>query len=188
MFEYLKKYWIKSIIFATVVIFFVVLGYDLYSPSVISSEINFYFRAIALAISAALIIFFTKESYEALADGAITSPKGLILGIWVTYLGIFFHIITEEFPEAIVDKIEHIVPLYEHDNSFHWIHHMLHGIIHSQANMVGSFLVILGSFLILLSAQLLNKKSLLWIVPWIAFVIAASYWGFYYIILPYAGL
>jgi hypothetical protein len=192
--DYIKKYWVKSILAVISFVFLVFLGVDIFLVSGIAGEsyldpkINFYLKAALIAVSASVCALFSGKAIEALADGVLTSPKGLVVGIWLASLGVFITALFEELPEAIIIRLEKSTGLVEHDHPLHWIHHYGHQIIDEEINLAGTFLIILGGFLMMISSQMLDKKRVLYI--FLGIIATMVFFGMVYkhFILSYLGV
>jgi len=186
--EYIKKYWVKITLGIITLGFFGFMATDMIFGCCVDPTINFYLRAASVAVATAVIALFSGKAFEAIFDGVITSPKGIVVGVWITYVGILWHTFLEELPEAVFGRLEGAIGLHDHDHPLHWLHHRMYEIINSEGNLIGSFLIILGGFLILISSQMLNRHKVIAIGLWIAFVMlmfGVMYGG---VIAPYFGI
>ena len=187
--DYIKKYWVKSTLIAFSLVFFGWLGIDmLFFNDIIDPIVNYYLRAAAIAISISILVLFSGKAFEALFNGALTSPKGIIVGIWMTYFGILWHNLFEELPEAIIIRLEKGYNLHNHDHPLHWVHHVLRDMSSNEMSLIGAFITILGGFLILISSQMLNKSKVIMISSWIVFAMVIFGIAYRHTILPFFGL
>ena len=185
MFHWVRRYPVKAGMLAALVAFTGLLVADLVPFWEISSLIKFTVTVATLVTSLGIIIAFFRDTLWTFQDGRITSPSGLVVGIWLTYLGILLHAVSEELPEAILARLDAAYGSLEHDSPTHWVHHLSHDLILAPFNLFGSFFILVGAFLILLASQKLSSRFL-WLMASIfaaAFIIAQL--TYTYGIVPY---
>ena len=176
--NYLKKYWVKTTLAVLSITFVSFLVIDTFwisgfgGDSSIDPSLNFYLKAALIGVSACVCALFAGKALEALADGVLTSPKGLVVGIWVASFGVLITTFFEDLPEAIIIKLEESIGFDDHSHPLHWIHdYTHHNVIDAEITMFGTFCIILGGFLIMISSQMLDKRKVVCMILWILSVI-----------------
>ena len=154
---YIKKYWVRI----AVLIGFAFVAAALYITEPEHMHIFHVIRAAALAISIGLVFTYTKTSILSIIQKEPwDSARGLIFGIWLTWLGIVIHSVTN-----IVAQFYPYPP----------------EIVHSDFGAIGMAISGLGGLMTLASSQFLIKSRIAFIGIWIMVIISVlailGYWG-----------
>ena len=187
MWDWARRYPIKAGLAAAVTVFLLSLFLDWVTPAVAGADanINFVMRIVVLVVVSGVVVTFSREAWASLVNGRVTSPMGLVLGIWCTATGIVLHTLFEELPEAVLAKIDSNLDTREHDHALHWIHHSGQELILTHLNMTANFFVVIGAFLVLLAGQRLSKRVTICILIWIVVAIVFALLSYHYGIVPY---
>jgi len=139
MWEIITKYWARVPLVVCAILISFVMWYT--HPE------HFYvfhlLRATAAAVTLGILITYTRAAIEYIFQKKpLTNPQGLVVGIWLTNLGIFGHVANN-----IYAQFTNYPPMAVHD---------MFGLIAMWVSILGGFVVLSSSY------DLLEKKHIIW--------------------------